>query len=339
MAAPSADVPNTPPGLVERLWEGEHGPTGQLLSGLLAPAELAFRGIVAVRDRCYRLGLFRVHAAPAPAISVGNLTVGGTGKTPVVRWVVDRLVERGRAPGILHGGYSDDEPALHRQWFPHLPVAVDRDRVRGARRAVEAGADVLVLDDAFQHRRIRRDLDVVLVAAEQWTDRPRLLPRGPYREPLAALGRADLVVVTRRSDDANARRVAERAREYTAAPIAVAHLAPGGWLDGAGNRRDGRPDRAVAVAGVGRPRAFFEQVESQGVELAARLAFRDHHEYEPRDAEAIVAAGGGVVVTTAKDAVKLGPLLPDTELWVLDQQVVVEEGRDVMVAAVERMIR
>lgn len=329
------------PGVVERLWDGRLGPLGSVLGVLLIPAELAFRAIVAIRGAAYRTGLLPTHPAPAPAISVGNLTVGGTGKTPLVRWITEHLVEHGRTPGILHGGYSDDEPALHRRWFPSLPVVAERDRRAGAERAVAAGADVLVLDDAFQHRRLGRALDLVVVSAESWTSSPRLLPRGPYREPLKALDRADLVVVTRRragSDDAA--QVARSVRSHCDAPVAVARLAPGGWLTGDGAPRDGAPSRGVAVAGIGRPASFFDQVARSGVTLTDTLAFRDHHEYGPEDAARIrEAAGGGAVVTTAKDAVKLGPLLPDADLWVQDQAVIFEEGERSVKEALEEAVR
>lgn len=329
-----------PAGLVERLWEGRAGRAGALLGPLLTIPELAFWKMVFLRDFAYRAGILRSHPAPVPAISVGNLTVGGTGKTPFVRWLVTELSSRGATPGILHGGYADDEPALHRRWFPDLAVVTGRDRVRGAEEAVAGGADVLVLDDAFQHRRIRRDLDVVLVAAERWTDRPRLLPRGPYREPLRALKRADVVVVTRRRagpDEAAA--VARTVRERTPVPVAVVHLAPAGWLTMDGAPREGSPGAGVAVAAIGQPDAFFRQVEAQGVRLAARLAFRDHHEYGPDDLEGIrEAAGGQAVITTAKDAVKLATWLADADVWVLDQSVQFDEGREAVVAAWEETV-
>jgi tetraacyldisaccharide 4'-kinase len=219
-------------------------------------------------------------------------------------------------------------------------VVAGRDRVRGAEKAVADGADVLVLDDAFQHRRIRRDLDVVLVAAERWKTRPRLLPRGPYREPPRALRRADVVVVTRRrADREEAAAVARSVREWTPAPVAVAYLAPAGWLSADGAARDGSPNTGVAVAAIGQPDAFFRQVEARGVKLTARLTFRDHHDYGPDDIEAIrEAAGGQAVITTAKDAVKLAGWLADADVWVLEQSVQFDAGREAVVAAWEEAI-
>jgi tetraacyldisaccharide 4'-kinase len=337
----SADRPaEAPDGVMERVW-ARRGWIGAVLGPVLAVPEVAFRGVVALRDIGYRIGLLPSRPSPVPAISVGNLTVGGTGKTPVVRWLTDALRARGHRPGILHGGYADDEPALHRRWFPELPVVADRDRVRGARAAAEAGADVVVLDDAFQHRRIRRDLDLVLVSAEGWTPRPRLLPRGPFREPLRALRRADVVVVTRRrGSPEEAAAVARSVHRRTGGPVAVAHLHPTGWLKADGEPREGTPPPGVGVAGIGRPTAFFDQVAARGARLEARLAFRDHHDYNQADAARIrAAAGEGAVITTAKDAVKLGPLLGGADVWVLDQGVAFDQGGDAVLAAVEAAIR
>lgn len=344
IADPSADATGTPgrpgrPGAIEGLWDGRPGLLRWVLGPLLTPPELVFRGVVALRDVAYRTGLFRIHPAPVPAISIGNLTVGGTGKTPLVRWLTRELVARGARPGILHGGYADDEPALLRQWFPDLPVVAERDRTRGAAAAVSEGATVLVLDDGFQHRRIRRDLDVVLVAAERWTRRPRLLPRGPYREPLRALARADVTVVTRRTATAEAAAdVARTLESRFGGTTAVAYLGPDGWRRPDGTARSGAPNGGVAVAGIGRPDAFFRQVSETGVALAATLAFRDHHVYTVRDRARIVrAARGRPIITTAKDAVKLAGAF-DEDLWVLDQAVTFDAGREALLERVEEAV-
>ena len=330
-----------PSGVVQRLWEGGGGPGIRVLGALLGPAELGFRAAVRVRNAAYRVGLADTDAPPVPAISVGNITVGGTGKTPLVRWLVRRLVERGWVPGILHGGYADDEPLLHRRWFPDLPVVADRDRLRGAGEAMRRGADVLVLDDAFQHRRFGRDLDLVLVSAETWSRTARLLPRGPYRESPRALRRADLVVITRRTADGRAAaRVEVEAARVSGCPTARVHLRPGAWLDARFRPRPGPPaGPALAVAAVGRPDDFFDQAESVGVQLGDAIAFPDHHPYTPAEAAVLQEeAAGRPIVTTAKDAVKLGELLRGADLWILEQDVVFESGRERVTRAIDEVV-
>src|SRR5688572_14246190 len=152
---------------------GVRGP----LSPMLAPFEQLYGGVIKLRNAAYDRGMFPVERVAVPVLSVGNIVAGGAGKTPVVRWLVEQLLARGRRPAILHGGYGMDEPKLHQQWHPEVTVIAERDRVAAARLAVDGGADVIVMDDGFQHRRLARDLDIVLVTAD--SDNWNLLPRGP----------------------------------------------------------------------------------------------------------------------------------------------------------------
>ena len=334
-------APLGPSDAVQRLWAGQAGVSGRLLGAVLTPAELAYRALMRARNAAYGVGVAQTDVPPVPAISVGNITVGGTGKTPVVRWLVRLLQKRGWTPGILHGGYAEDEPALHRLWFPSLPVVADRDRLRGAGRAMSLGADVLVLDDAFQHRRIGRDLDIVLVAAEAWTPHARLLPRGPYREPPSTLRRADLVVVTRRTASADrAAQVEEAVAGISGRPTARVLLEARRWIHPDGSPRQGGPQgECLAVAGIARPDDFFDQAEATGADLADAIAFPDHHDYTRAEADALLRlAGSGPVVMTAKDAVKLAPLMEGADLWVLEQKVAFESGKDTVTTAVSDVL-
>jgi tetraacyldisaccharide 4'-kinase len=285
---------------------------------------------------------------PAPAVSVGNLTVGGTGKTPVAAWVASRLAARGARPAIVLRGYGDDEPRVHELLTPGAVVVASPDRVAGAREAVARGADVVVLDDAFQHRRARRDVDLVLVSADRWTGDTRLLPAGPFREPLAALRRASAIVVTRKAaSPAAADRVA--AAIGAAAPrvpvaivaLALDELRPWGG-DGAGRplaTLAGR--RVLAVAAVGDPGAFFAQLGAAGAAVE-RAAFRDHHAFSSADAAALARRAEEVetIVCTLKDAVKLGPLWPRLAppLWYVSQRVAVERGAEPLDALLETLL-
>jgi tetraacyldisaccharide 4'-kinase len=309
--------------LVEAAWRGER----PVVDALLVLPEMAFRGASAVFHGAYDAGVRKQARAAVPVISVGNLTVGGSGKTPFTRWLVERLLERGHTPGILHGGYGSDEPALHRAWFPDLPVVAGKDRVRTAARAVAQGASVLVMDDGFQHRRLARQADLVLVAAEDWPAPRRRLPRGPWREGVTALRRATAVVVTRRVTRADqAAAVAVDIETRTGRPVAQVALRADRWLDRAGRETLPPPAGAVAVAAIAKPAHFFANAEAAGARLSRRLSFGDHHVYDSAElAQIREAAAGTGVVTTAKDAVKLDGL-GDTPVWILEQRLHVEAG-------------
>lgn len=245
--------------------------------------------------------------APLPVISVGNLTVGGTGKTPLAGWIARTLADLGARPALLSRGHGEDELALHRRWNPDVPVVVDRRRIEGARTAAEQGATVAIVDDGFQHRALARDLDIVLLAAEQPFP-GALLPRGPYREPPSALGRADLIVITRKTAGPE-RAGAVRRRLlnlHPNVPTARALLAPDGWVDLSGNPVAAPSGDLLAVASVADPGTFRSLVERETGGTCELAAYPDHHAYTDEDARAVRRrANGRTVVTTEKDAVKL----------------------------------
>ncbi len=318
--------------LLHRVWSAEASAHPRIASFALVPLEVVYRGVTAARNMLYDRKILPVTSSEIEVVSVGNLTVGGTGKTPVAAWLAHRFTEAGRHAVIVHGGYAVDEPELHRRWHPEIPVIVGRDRVAAVRAALEGGADVAVLDDGFQHRRLARDTDIVLVSAETGLSRVRLLPRGPWREPVSSLRRADVVVVTRKVAPAEAARAvaAEAATLVGPGRVATIFLEPAGW------RRNGEaatlPEgRVLAVAALAAPERFADQAIAAGARVGGTLWFRDHHDYDVEDAQRILAAAhGGPVVTTAKDEVKLGTLLPPERLWVLEQRVVVESGAAVL---------
>jgi tetraacyldisaccharide 4'-kinase len=318
--------------LLHRIWSGDGGPAITLASLPLVPAEAVFRSIVWARNRLYDNRLLPITSCGIEVVSVGNLRIGGTGKTPVAAWLARRFVAAGRRPAIIHGGYAADEPELHRQWSGSIPVIVGRDRVAAVRRAEEGGADVAVLDDGFQHRRLARDVDIVLVGAEAGLSNVRLLPRGPWREPTDSLSRATAVVVTRKAASREAAQaVADRIAGLVGPDrVATVAIAPAGWRNGGveGTVPEGR---VLAVAALAEPEPFAENAIEAGAKVGGTLWFRDHHEYTVDDVQRILeAAGSGAVVTTAKDAVKLASLLPPSRLWVLEQKVVVESGATVL---------
>jgi tetraacyldisaccharide 4'-kinase len=325
---------------VRRWWNGQLGTAGTVLNVLLAPAELLYRAGVATRNRAFDTRMFEPQRAPLPVVSIGNIAVGGTGKTPLAQHIARLLVQRGARPAILHGGYGNDEPELHRYWSIDIPVFVDPVRVRAARMAHVAGASIVVLDDGFQHRALQRDLDIVLVAAETWQERLRLLPRGPLREPRSALRRAHLVVVTRKTASAGQAAVVQRDIEDEAGvPVVRVHLQSSGWLHDA-RSAPAPAQAAVAVAAIAEPERFAESARLAGARVTTVLRPSDHYDYSFADARDILhRAGDGAIVTTEKDWMKLQFLLPPERVWLLTQRVHIEQGADVLAARLDELVR
>ena len=314
---------------VPRWWAGEGGGWGALADPFLWPAEQAYRAAVALRGSAYDRGMLPVTRAPIPVVSVGNLGVGGAGKTPVAAWIAGRLLAWGLRPAVILRGYGADEILVHRELNPDAPVFAAKRRIDAVRRAAGEGCGVAVLDDAFQHRSLARDLDAVLVAAESGRFRRHLLPRGPWRERRSALRRADLVIVTRKSASGEeAAGMAAELRGAAGGPVVICHLAPSGLEPlhpvGTGRRDPGElKGRAVlAVASLADPRPLAEQLGALGadVELAR---YPDHHEFDAADVDSILRrAAGRTIILTRKEAVKLRPLMPPSpSTLVLSQEV------------------
>ncbi len=318
-----------------------------MLSGLrylALPLTPLYRAAVRARATAYRKGWKSSHRFPVPVISVGNLTFGGTGKTPTVIALVRDLVRHQRRPAVLTRGYgrdndeplvlvgpdsttspekAGDEPLELAFRLPGVPIVVDADRVRGGQRALQLGADVLVLDDGFQHFRVARDLDLVLLDDGDPWGGDHLPPRGRLREPPSALRRADAVLITKLPPGA-ASPPEETVRQ-------VQTIAPGMPVFGARlaltriRTPDGNygPDalrgrRVFAIAGVGRPGGFLDLLEQSGALVVGHRWFADHHQFQPTELRRVLSRSHDLeatVVTTAKDAVKLPP---DFSAWSLE---------------------
>jgi tetraacyldisaccharide 4'-kinase len=274
----------------------------------LAPLSALYALGARIRARRWR---GRARRLPHPVLSIGNLTFGGTGKTPFVIHACKELQRRGRRPAILSRGYrssgpeGNDEARVIRAHLPEVPHAQNPDR-HAAGQGLADRADCFVLDDGFLHLPLHRDQDVVLVDATAPFGGGRCPPAGRLREPLSALTRASLVVLTRADlvDRDVLGAVMRTVRENTAAPIATGAFRPACDEDLRG--------REVCVAcGIGNPHAFLLTVEAMGARVRDQRRFRDHHAYTGRDAEALTRVGLPVVVTE-KDAVKLAPIWPGT---------------------------
>ncbi|CAN5247682.1 tetraacyldisaccharide 4'-kinase [soil metagenome] len=316
-----------------------------LLDRLLLPAEWTFGAAVAARDRAYRERWLRVERAPLPVVSVGNLAVGGAGKTPFASWLAGRLLALGRKPAVVVSGYADDEPRLHRELQPRIPVFAARLRIEAVRAAAAAGCDVAVLDDAFQHRRLHRNLDLVLIAAESWRPDLRLLPRGPWREPAAAAARADLVGVSYKSAAPDeVLRVKSELENATGRPSFGVAILPGPLLPlhpGAAELPlDAlRRSATLAVAGIADPRPFLAHLRLAGADVEP-VVFPDHHVFSSEEAaELVERARGRRMVMTGKDAVKLRDHVPSAaDAWILSQRLEVAWGADALDEGVRRAL-
>jgi tetraacyldisaccharide 4'-kinase len=301
---------------------------------------------MAARETAYRRGWLAVRDLPLPSVAVGNLTVGGSGKTPIAIWTARYYVSRGLVPGILLRGYGADEVLVHQHAVPEAQVIADPDRAAGADRALARGAQVLVLDDAYQRLDVRRDLNIAVVSAETTRAVRWPLPAGPWREGLTALDRADAIVVTRKRATADAARgLASDLQERIQGPVAIAHLGLR-YVEGmvSGRRHPASTlagKRVVAASGIADPDAFVAQTKATGAAVQV-ATWKDHHEYRDEDVAwlAHAARRADHVVITQKDAVKLRSRWPSSvpEPLVAMLDLEWEEGGETIAAALDAVV-
>lgn len=313
--------------------------------GALRVAEVGFAAVVTLRNALYDRGVLSAADLGRPAISVGNITAGGTGKTPVVQWLARNLQAAGRRPAVLLRGYTrgggmSDEAALLEESLPGVRVVADADRQRGAAAALVAdGAiDCFLLDDGMQHRRARRQGELVLINARAPFGIGHLHPRGLLREPLASLRRATAVLITHASEVSAGEvdALQQRLREHTEAPIFHCDHRHAGLVSEAGAEALERleQERFLAFAGIGNPASLERALEGYGDRYAGFVSFADHHAYTADDLQRLesecLARGASVLVTTEKDWVKLRclPRCQQLNLWRLQLGVTFWEGEE-----------
>lgn len=301
---------------------------------LLLPFAWLYASVMALRNALFHRGVLKQHAVDVPVISVGNLTVGGTGKTPLVEYIVRFLLEQGRRVGVVSRGYkrqskgvvvvsdgrtirvdarqAGDEPMQIASSFPRAIVVVGERRVDAAQEAIRLGADVIVVDDGFQHRSLKRDLDIVVVDSTNDVTTDAVLPAGRLRESLSGLRRAGVVALSHADEgtpdalEATLRRFFEgpfvRFRYRICAVRRATDDAPVS-LDAV------RAMRLVSFSGIGNHEAFVRQLTKERFTLVGDLCFADHHRYSDVDLRAIEYAAKAMnadgVLTTEKDIVRL----------------------------------
>jgi len=308
---------------IEKLWWSENEPPLllRLASHLYAP--LNALNLKLRRKRC--------ESPELPLISIGNITVGGSGKTPFVIWLAKLLRQQGYTPVVLCRGdggtgktvqllndrsdpleVGDEAVLLQQQCGCH--VIAGRDRVRAARMASEYG-DIVILDDGFQYRQLGRSCDIVLVPAEG-IGNGHLIPAGPLREPVESLARADLIV---RTGDTETVRPLTDNMEWR-------WQACGSHLTQIIGEKSDRPAQAVILTAIARPERFLASLDATGVDIASSYVYPDHHRFSSGEIEQALTPRLPVICTT-KDAVKLKRIWPNgSELWVLEQHAEAEEG-------------
>jgi tetraacyldisaccharide 4'-kinase len=314
-----------------------------LKESLLWPLSLPYAAVARLRARAYRQGLLRQRQLDGVVISVGNLTVGGTGKTPMVLWIAERLLAEGKSVGILTRGYrgktvsesadksratndpaavstSDEVQLLQSRLENRALLGVGADRYKNGVALAARGVNWFLLDDGFQHLQLARDVDIVLIDASKPFGGGHLLPAGRLREPRAALKRADLIVITRSN---HAPAVESVVRRHSEAPIFYARTTLASVYSPSNPQlaaSEARSRKLFAFCGVGNPAAFIADLRDWGFQIAGHKSFPDHHRYTPSDIAAVEKqareAGAAGLICTEKDRFNLEDAQPSMNLWV-----------------------
>jgi tetraacyldisaccharide 4'-kinase len=326
------------------------------VSALLQLLSIPYGLLVSLRKALIAAGLLRRKKLAERVISVGNLTVGGTGKTPAVMNIAEIMLKHQKRPVVISRGYgrrdesaitvvSDgnrlhanawnggDEPVLIGSKLAGVPVIAGSDRYRAGVYAHERfGNDTVILDDGFQHIRLSRDMDIVLVDAGHPFGNGKLMPAGILREPLSALKRADAVLITGIDRAMDLASVVKAVKSHTRAAIFTSYVVPVDLVDLASGERKPlsalQGSTVIAVAGIARPGSFVRLLQSLKAEVKAECFFPDHYNYGKNDLAEIFQCAAdqkaGMIVTTEKDAVRLKPLNPEG-IWALTIELHVVE--------------
>jgi tetraacyldisaccharide 4'-kinase len=315
----------------------------------LYPLSRIYGRCVRLRKRLYAKGWLKQNRLKAKVVSVGNITVGGTGKTPMVIWLAEKFLAEGKRVAILTRGYrgssgtSDEVELIRQRLGGRVSFGIGKDRFsEGRRLEAQQPVDIFLLDDGFQHLQLARDLDIVMLDGSRKLRDEWLLPAGGLREPIAACRRADLLVVSRKFERpaveardahkfsifyAQTRLLGFRSFGSSAAPVYLSEIGPGPFY---------------AFCGIGNPDGFFTDLDHWHVPVAGRQAFRDHHKYSRADVQRLQrrarACNATAFVTTEKDAQNLPPLTPELPIWVAAIDLVFTAESE-LVAAIDRILQ
>jgi tetraacyldisaccharide 4'-kinase len=334
----------------------------QVASLVLPPLSTLYGVVTRARLAAYERGLLSVSKLSAPVISIGNITSGGTGKTPLVEWLARALASEGRKVCILTRGYgrakpktptlvsdgaailtnepeAGDEPFLLAQNLRGIAAVIsDADRVNAGQWALkELEADVLVLDDGFQHLRLARDLDIVAIDSTDPWGGGHLLPYGRLREPLTSLGRADATVLTRVEQANDLGSIKKNLQRFSRdCPMFPSRMLTTRLKSLGDEQTDvSSPIQSgAAFCAIGNPQSFFNHLRREGHGLVFSQTFPDHHIYDQRDVDLLIREakrrGAKSLITTAKDAVKLGLLVFELPCYVLEIEISIDDKDKLM---------
>ena len=327
-----------------------------LLRLLLLLASLPYRILIAFRNLFYNKGLLKSYSVNIPVISVGNITSGGTGKTPTVIWLCNHLREKNLNSVILTRGYKaskgklTDEPAVLAKSCPDTQIVINPNRVQGAQNAIsQFKPQVIIMDDGFQHRRLKRNLDIITIDATRPFGYGHLLPAGLLREPVSSVKRAHIVIITR-TDQVNSEAIEKIEKKIKKAnhQITIAktiHKNTHAVLVGGDtlSLEQIREKKIFAFCGLGNPDAFLDQLRSLQLRLSGSKIYNDHHKYTPDDITDIYEQAkyldAELVLTTSKDYVKTASLRKkgyDIPLAYLALKLDFIEGYDKIVQLIEQ---
>jgi tetraacyldisaccharide 4'-kinase len=341
--------------IILRVWRGEAEFLRALLFLPLGFLSWIYRICLTVRESLFKAGLLRVEKAPIPVVSVGNITVGGTGKTPAVELLSRRLKEQGFSPGIVTLGYKrkregvfgvnakkDDatsvgDEALMLARKTGLPVIVGKKRMQAVELGIkEFGIDLALLDDGYQVKDLKKDVEILILNGKKGGHEGDLFPLGPYREPLAMIGKADVILINKGelSNGAKARAAGIPLFRVKYRPTFLYNvkrdlIGPCAFL---------KEKKVLAFAGLGDNRSFFELLRELGAEVVHEVEFPDHHVYSARDMERLGRFGDAqMLVTTEKDSIKLDRLEIPENLFHLAVEAVVEREDELVELIVKRL--